>query len=156
MSVTLVYLRKESLPPDIFFKQLTEVLNDLLVESSLGEGELNLIITGDDELERLNRQYRGKEGTTDVLSFPYLEPGMEEIQQGEEFAVGDIYISLDRALNQAEEAGTKVEMEIALLAIHGLLHLAGYEHDSESGAELMHQKEQETLTSLKNRIKGEQ
>lgn len=156
MSVTLVYLRKESLPPDIFFKQLTEVLNDLLVESSLGEGEINLIITGDDELERLNRQYRGKEGTTDVLSFPYLEPGMEEIQQGEEFAVGDIYISLDRALNQAEEAGTKVEMEIALLAIHGLLHLAGYEHDSESGAELMHQKEQETLTSLKNRIKGEQ
>jgi len=156
VSVTLVYLRKESLPPDIFFKHLTEVLNDLLVESSLGEGEVNLIIAGDDELERLNRQYRGKEGTTDVLSFPYLEPVMEEIQQGEDFAVGDIYISLERALSQAEEAGAELEMEIALLAIHGLLHLTGYEHDSESGAELMRQKEQETLSYLKSRIKGGQ
>ena len=156
MIVNLVCLRKESLPSDLFFKCLADVLGQLLTENSLGDGEVNLIITGDDELEKLNRQYRGKEGPTDVLSFPYLDPGMEEVQQGEDFAVGDIYISLDRALTQAEEAGIKAEMEIALLAIHGLLHLVGYEHDSESGAELMHQKEQKTLSSLKSRIKGEQ
>ncbi len=156
MSVNLVCLRKEFLPSDFFFRHLTDVLDQLLTENSLDLGEVNLIITGDDELERLNRQYRGKEGPTDVLSFPYLESGMEEMQQGEDFAVGDIYISLDRALTQAEEAGTKAEMEIALLAIHGLLHLAGYDHDSESGAKVMRQKEQETLSSLNSRIKGEQ
>ncbi len=156
MSINLVCLRKESLPPDLFFKHLVDVLDDLLIESSLGEGEVNLIITGDEELERLNREYRDKEGPTDVLSFSYLEPGREEIQQGKDFAVGDIYISLDRALTQAEEAGTKAEMEIALLAIHGLLHLAGYDHDTESGAEVMRQIEQEMLSSLKSRIKGEQ
>lgn len=156
MSVNLVCLRKESLPSELFFEHLIGVLDDLLFDNSLGEGEVSLIITGDDELERLNREYRGKEGPTDVLSFPYLEPDEEKTEQGEDFAVGDIYISLDRAISQAEEAGVKVEMEIALLAIHGLLHLAGYEHDSESDAEVMSQKEQEAMSSLKDRIKGEQ
>ncbi len=155
MSVNLVCLRKESLPSDHFFKHLAGVLDDLLFEHSLGDGEVSLIITGDDELEKLNRQYRGKEGPTDVLSFSYLEPDTEEVQQGEALAIGDIYISLDRALSQANEAGTTMGMEIALLAIHGLLHLVGYEHDSTSGMEKMHKKEQEMLSSLKSRIKGD-
>ncbi len=156
MSVSLICLRKESLPPERFFELLTVVLDDLLVENDLGEGEVNLIITGDEELERLNLQYRGKGEPTDVLSFNYLEPGRIETQQNEDFAVGDIYISLDRALLQADKAGVKPEMEIALLAIHGLLHLVGYEHDNESDADLMRQKEQKTLSFLEGKVKGEQ
>lgn len=155
MSVNLVCLEKESLPPDIFLKQLTAVLEDLLAENRLGDGEVNLIITGDDELSRLNSQYRSKEGSTDVLSFTYLEPDRVEIEQGEDFAVGDIYISLDRALIQAGEAGVKPEMEVALLAIHGLLHLLGYEHDNDTDLALMRRKEQEVLSCLESRVKGD-
>ncbi len=156
MSVNLVFLRKESLSSDPFFKYLADVLGDLLNESSLGEGEVNLIIAGDDELASLNRQYRGKEGATDVLSFPYFEPGMEDMPQGNDLAVGDIYISLDRAIIQAEEAGVQTKMEVALLAIHGLLHLLGYEHDSDNGSALMRQKEKEVLSYLESRVKGDQ
>ncbi len=156
MSVNLVCLKEDYLPQAHFLKDLISVLEDLLAENSLGEGEVNLVITGDDELATLNSQYRDKEGPTDVLSFTYLESCKAEAQTEEDIAVGDIFISLDRALIQAEEAGVKTEKEIALLAIHGLLHLLGYEHDSDSGSALMRQKEKEMLSYLEGRVKGEQ
>ncbi|MGM0652373.1 MAG: rRNA maturation RNase YbeY [Bacillota bacterium] len=155
MSVNVVFLKKDYLLHANFIKYLTAVLEDLLVENSLDGGEVNLVITGDEELSRLNSQYRGKEGSTDVLSFTYLEPDSGEIEQGEDFAVGDIYISLDRALIQAEEAGVKPEMEVALLAIHGLLHLLGYEHDNNTDAALMRRKERDMLSCLESRLKGD-
>ena len=76
------------------------------------------LITTDKELRSLNRKFRGKDYATDVLSFP----------------AEDIAISLDRAAAQAAERGHKVEDELRILILHGLLHLAGMDHETDSGA----------------------
>jgi probable rRNA maturation factor len=82
------------------------------------------LITGDAELNRLNREYRGKDYATDVLSFP--APGRARL--------GDLAISAARARAQAREFGHSTETEIRILMLHGLLHLAGMDHETDSGA----------------------
>jgi probable rRNA maturation factor len=82
------------------------------------------LITGDAELRRLNRQFRQKDYTTDVLSFPAmsLSPGL-----------GDLAISLARARAQAREFGHTIEQEIQILMLHGVLHLMGHDHEIDRG-----------------------
>ncbi|HXA52492.1 MAG TPA: rRNA maturation RNase YbeY [Candidatus Acidoferrum sp.] len=82
------------------------------------------LITGDAELQRLNRQYRGKDYATDVLSFPDETTAR----------LGDLAISAGRARAQARDFGHSTETEIRILMLHGVLHLAGMDHESDSGA----------------------
>ena len=82
------------------------------------------LITGDAELRRLNRDFRGKDYPTDVLSFP-----SETVP-----FLGDIAISLGRARAQAREFGHTIEQEIQILMLHGVLHLLGHDHETDSGA----------------------
>ncbi len=82
-----------------------------------------LVVGSDEAVRRANRLYRGKRGSTDVLSFP----------DGEEGRLGDILISAARAAKQAQEFGHPVEDELKILALHGLLHLLGYDHESDGG-----------------------
>jgi probable rRNA maturation factor len=84
------------------------------------------LITGDAHMRRLNREFRGKDATTDVLSFPCLpEAGSPR--------AGDIAISLARARAQARQFGHSTEREIRILMLHGLLHLLGQDHESDGG-----------------------
>jgi probable rRNA maturation factor len=82
-----------------------------------------LVIGSDAAVRRANRLYRAKRGSTDVLSFP----------DGEEGRLGDILISAARAAKQAAEFGHRVEDELKILALHGLLHLLGYDHEADEG-----------------------
>jgi probable rRNA maturation factor len=82
------------------------------------------LVTGDAELQRLNREYRGKDYATDVLSFP--APGSARL--------GDLAISAARARAQGREFGHPTETEIRILMLHGVLHLAGMDHETDSGA----------------------
>ena len=82
--------------------------------------EIACLITGDPELRRLNRRFRGANYATDVLSFP-SETG------------GEIAISLDRAAAQAAEQGHTIDEELRILMLHGALHLAGMDHETDSG-----------------------
>jgi probable rRNA maturation factor len=84
--------------------------------------EFHCLITGDAELRLLNRTYRSKDYATDVLSFP-----------GEGPYLGDIAISLARARAQARQFGHAIEDEVRILMLHGLLHLKGMDHESDSG-----------------------
>ena len=78
-------------------------------------------------MRALNRQFRGKDTTTDVLSFPATHmPGVSTF-------LGDIVIAISVATRQAREAGHSVSTEMKILALHGLLHLLGYDHDSDDG-----------------------
>ena len=80
-------------------------------------------------MKHLNKTYRNKDVTTDVISFPF-EP--EEFEQAENF-LGDIVISSEQAARQARENGTKLDQEICQIILHGALHLAGYDHEIDRG-----------------------
>ena len=85
--------------------------------------EFAVLVAGDEFVRRANVRYRGKRGSTDVLSFP----------DGEGGRLGDILISAGRAARQAAEFGHPVETEVCVLALHGLLHLLGYDHETDEG-----------------------
>jgi len=131
--------------PGSLAQMLTKNLEKLLGEYSLDGGEVGLILVDDQYIQSLNKQYRDKDTPTDVLSFSFLEPGNGEETGDAEFAVGDIYISIDRAREQALDAGHSLEREIVLLAVHGLLHLLGYDHEEEEERKVMQNKERTIL-----------
>jgi probable rRNA maturation factor len=90
-------------------------------------GEFSVLLTGDERLRALNHQFRGKDKATDVLSFPAL-PEAANGSQG-----GDLAISLEIAWAQAATYGHTLQMEVKILILHGLLHLAGYDHERDQG-----------------------
>ena len=89
-------------------------------------GQVTVLLTTDAAIRRLNRRFRGKNKATDVLSFPAEGVGTEEI-------AGDLAISVTTALAQAAEQGHSLSTEIKVLILHGLLHLAGYDHEIDDG-----------------------
>lgn len=102
-----------------FFMKIAEaVFKHLDMEEN--NYEISLLITNDETIHQLNKEYRQKDKPTDVLSFP-----MED-----DIMLGDIVISLDTTKNQAQERDIGLEREIAFLFIHGLLHLLGYDHET--------------------------
>lgn len=102
-----------------FFMKIVEAVFDYL-NNKENQYEISLLITNDETIHQLNKEYRQKDKPTDVLSFP-----MED-----DIMLGDIVISLDTAKNQALEREIGLEREIAFLFIHGLLHLLGYDHET--------------------------
>ena len=91
------------------------------------QGDFNLVFVSDRKIKELNRQWRGKNSATDVLSFPLdLEPLTVE----DRFEVGEIVISVDRAQAQAEEYGHSLKREIGFLITHGMLHILGFDHET--------------------------
>lgn len=133
-------------------------------------GIVSLTLTDDAGIQALNRQYRGLDKPTDVLSFPLLETTEDELlvlTDEDEYEVleddseqwtdesiagdpmsellGDIVISVPRAIAQAEEYGHSVERELGFLFVHGFLHLLGYDHDDEANEREMQAKQEETL-----------
>ncbi len=107
-----------------FFNKIAEaVFSHLNLENN--QYEISLLITNDNTIHQYNKEYRGKDRPTDVLSFP-----MEE-----EIMLGDIVISIETAKRQAEERDIMLDREAAFLFIHGLLHLLGYDHEIDKQAE---------------------
>lgn len=91
------------------------------------KGDVSIAVVSDRRMRALNRQFRGKDTTTDVLSFPATHmPGVSTF-------LGDIVIAISVATRQAREAGHSVSTELKILALHGLLHLLGYDHDTDDG-----------------------
>jgi probable rRNA maturation factor len=103
--------------------QLRRFLEEVVRRVARGRS-IACLVTGDAEVRRLNRRFRGKNSTTDVLSFPSSE------KNG--FA-GDLAISVDRARRQAAEQGHSLEDELRILILHGALHLTGLDHENDAG-----------------------
>lgn len=107
---------------------------------AFAEGALKVVPSGgagatvafvsDRLMRELNRRWRGKRGTTDVLSFP---SGQEEFERVEGASLGDVVISVEQAARQAGEHGLDFENEVEQLILHGLLHLCGYDHETDGG-----------------------
>lgn len=111
--------------------------------------EVSVVFADDEYIRELNRQYRGLDKATDVLSFALDEGEEPEVIGGpQETLLGDIVISLETACRQAAEYGHSLERELAFLAVHGMLHLAGYDHEEESDRAAMRGREEEVLSLL--------
>jgi probable rRNA maturation factor len=95
-----------------------------VLERQSADGDLTIVLTDDAQLHELNRDYLGIDAPTDVLSFPASETDPETARR----YLGDILISVPRAEEQARAAGHGLEAEVQLLAVHGTLHLLGYDH----------------------------
>ena len=112
------------------FDPLLEQIADFL-----GAGDVELVFVNDDEMRKINREHRGINKATDVLSFPY-----EQVSGG---LMGSVVISTDTASRVAGELGHSIECEIALLFLHGVLHILGYDHEIDNGQ--MREKEKEVI-----------
>jgi len=126
--VTRVHIRWERRPSRPVADQLRGVVSGCL--SSLGheDAEIHLVLTSDQTLRELNRRFLGIDRATDVLSFP----DGDDLPSGRTF-MGEILISLDSARRQAEHLGHDEIRELCELALHGTLHLMGYDHERDNG-----------------------
>lgn len=97
------------------------------------EAQITVVFVRDPKIRALNRDYRGRDYPTDVLSFRAHEGEEESADFFEPHYVGDIVIATDTAMRQAKEAGQSLAREVQELVIHGVLHLCGYDHESDNG-----------------------
>ena len=105
------------------------IVRALKVVPSNGAG-VTVAFVSDRAMRELNRRWRGKRGTTDVLSFP---SGQDEFEKAEGLSLGDVVISAEQAARQADEHGLDFDGEVAQLILHGLLHLCGFDHEKDNG-----------------------
>ncbi len=111
--------------------------------------EVSLVFCDDAYIQDLNKQYRGKDQSTDVLSFALNEGEEPKIVDGpSQVLLGDIIISLETAARQAEEYNHSLEREVAYLTVHGMLHLLGYDHMTEEDKTEMRIEEEHVLSLL--------
>lgn len=122
----------------------------LVQEKFEGSAEISVTFVDDARIQELNKQHRNIDKATDVLSFPLGENGVYDInpETGAKM-LGDIVISMERAVAQAEEYGHPLQREVAFLTVHSMLHLLGYDHVN-GGLEAVHMREKEeaVLTQL--------
>ena len=115
--------------------------------------EISVLLVDNETIRTLNRDYRDKDAATDVLSFPMEEELPDEtapqiIGGPTERMLGDLVISVERAVEQAAEYGHAVERELAFLTVHGLLHLLSYDHEQGPAAEAEMQAEEKRILSI--------
>ncbi len=126
--------------PELLRLPSTRTLAQFLTQAQAAvrlRGQVTVLLTGDATMHDLNRRFRGKNKPTDVLSFP-----VENLVQnrGRNQEKGDVAISGETALKQAVEQGHSLTIEIKVLMLHGLLHLAGYDHETDAGEMRRHER----------------
>lgn len=118
---------------------LTFACSHLKIENPL----LNVVIVDNEKIREINREYRNKDAVTDVISFAFEE--VNDVKYEDVRFLGEIYISYERCKSQASEYGHSVRREFSYLAVHGLLHLLGYDHMTEEDKKVMRALEEEIL-----------
>lgn len=138
---------------------LERILQEAAAVEGIQEGEVALTFVDNEQIHELNREYRGIDRPTDVLSFALNESVEEELdilyeiedeQELDEMndLLGDIIISTERAKEQADEYGHSLEREIGFLFVHGFLHLLGYDHQDEPSEQIMMDKQEAVLEKV--------
>lgn len=122
-------------------ESLKKYASEILADNGITAGEYNVVYIGDEYMAELNRLYKNRIGTTDVLSFNLDNDQPEGVN-------GEVYISLDKAREQAHELGVPFEEEVVRLITHGLLHSAGKVHDTEEEYNAMREKTEKLVKSF--------
>ena len=148
---------------DEFVNKITEVCNLALKEENMDiPYQISLLFVDNSEIKEINNETRNIDRETDVLSFPMLdfEEGKvykdiyvdfefdETFKDGEELILGDMVLSLEKALEQSEEYGHSYEREVSYLVVHSILHLLGYDHMVDEDKVKMRAREEEILNKL--------
>jgi len=111
-------------------KEWREFGEQALKAIGIKKTDATIVFVSDDAIRKLNRQFRGKNYSTDVLSFPGSAESFEVVQQKQ---LGEVVISVQRAESQARSNGLSFTNEVKQLILHGLLHLSGYDHETDKG-----------------------
>ena len=123
---------------------LDRLARAILCDVGEASAELGIMFVGDQRMRGLNRRYRGKDRTTDVLAF-----AMRQAPNSSTGLLGDVVIAVPTAVRQAKQGQRSLEEELIVLLIHGILHLCGYDHErSEKEARRMHRRERMILRTL--------
>ena len=121
----------------------------ILSNVGTASGELGILFVGDRRMRGLNRRYRGKDRTTDVLAFAMRESLPSPPLPSTQVMLGDVVIAVPTATRQAKQGQRSLDEELTVLLVHGILHLCGYDHErNEKEARRMHRREQIILRSL--------
>ena len=128
---------------------IVEIIKVALKQEKANENvEVSIVLVDNDYIQKLNKQYRSIDAPTDVLSFAMNETICEQDyieSEDQEQLLGDIVISVERAKEQAAKFGHSFERELGYLAVHGLLHLLGFNHENQEEKEIMRKKEEQIL-----------
>lgn len=141
---------------EVIEEDIQQLVTDLLQhaaqeEGLTGENELSITFMSDEDIQEVNKTYRGIDAPTDVISFALEEMGEDEmviVIEGMPTILGDIIIAVPTAKRQAEEYGHSFKREIGFLALHGFLHLLGYDHMNERDEKKMFGRQDEILQSF--------
>lgn len=148
-----IYFEEEHAVPEELLQKMTEAA-EYAVESENMHNldkqrcEISVTFVDLDEIHELNKQYRGVDKPTDVLSFPQFDDLEEEIPEVCEICLGDVVICEQKAREQAEEFGHSFERELVYLFTHSVLHLLGYDHMEEDEKKAMRAREEEIMKQI--------
>ena len=149
MSLILDITDETGRVPEDRLAEIEKLLQFAAAEEGVADGaEVSVTIVNNEEIQKINKEYRGKDYPTDVISFALEEDGEGEIEIiGADMppVLGDIIISVDKAREQAEEYGHSLMRELGFLTVHGFLHLLGYDHMTEEEEKEMFTKQKEIL-----------
>lgn len=127
------------------YKDIIEkVVNKALETEKVKDASCSIIIVNNSYIHKINKEYRNIDRVTDVISFALEDEKSMVIPDGTRL-LGDIYISLDKAKEQAKDYGHSIERELCFLAVHGLYHLLGYNHEVLEDEKIMFKKQEEVL-----------
>ena len=132
-------------------KIIKKVLNKCFEEETLKDKNLyvNVVLTDSKNIQVINKEHRGIDSKTDVLSFPMYEKGeLDNIKLEKEDILGDMIISIEKVKEQAKEYDHSFERELAYMVVHSFYHLLGYDHINENEKKEMRQKEENILQKL--------
>ena len=148
-----IYFEEGHAVPEELLQKMTEAA-EYAVESENMHNldkkrwEISVTFVGLDEIHELNKQYRGVDKPTDVLSFPQFDDLEEEIPEVCEICLGDVVICEQKAREQAEEFGHSFERELVYLFTHSVLHLLGYDHMEDDEKKAMREREEEIMKQI--------
>lgn len=132
-------------------RRLKRVIAETLIFEEALERDVSLLLTDDREIHQLNLQWREKNKPTDVLAFAYDEsndfPGLEHLMP-----LGDVIISVETAIRQAKSRKVPLDKELELLAVHGTLHLLGYDHEYPEEAKLMRKRTRQIRNVINRKL----
>jgi probable rRNA maturation factor len=142
-------LRNRAIPPEWARRLASLALRGAKSRAFEKRAELSVVLTGDAEVRKLNRRYRGKDRTTDVLSFAMQEGNKIPSVPCGPMVLGDVVISVPKTRQQAMETGRPFKGELAGLLVHGILHLLGYDHGTKAREKRMFALQEKLLKKFK-------